>query len=468
MSLARDIKFWQLSNELEEGRNHVLRMVARNEDLILILNTLCQKAQIYSPDMLCSILRLDNIEKTLHPMASVSLPEFYCQALDGVPIGAGVGSCGTAAFIKKRVIVEDINTHPYWSQYKELALKAGVQACWSEPIIGADGVVLGTFAMYYRAPQVPVEEDLKFIELSANLAAVVFENNSNRHKLLNANNLLKQTVNERNAELEKVNIDLEALLKEKGKQYCVDIKTEKMLTTNSLICGFSHEINTPLGTALTAISIIEEKIALLNEKVSGNSLSRKFLVKNICEIEEIVDLSKRSLTKANGLLQRFKNVNTFDNSIDESTFSILQFIDEMKMSITPILGDHQLVVQSTDVKYFGSKELLWQIFFNLIENSVIHGFKNMNKGMIHININEVNESIVINYQDDGCGISKEESAKIFEPFFTSNRSGKSLGLGLNITSNLIDHNLAGRITLLDSPIGIRFEITLPKRNSSKL
>ncbi len=262
MNTAKDIKYWQLSNELEEGRNSVLRMVARNEDLQLILNTLCQKAQMYNPEMLCSILRLDNNQKTLHPLASVSLPEFYCQALDGVPIGLGVGSCGTAAYTKERVVVEDINTHPYWAQYKGLALEAGVQACWSEPIRGADGMVFGTFAMYYRVPQKPEEEDLKFIELSANLAAVVFENHSNRHKLLEANNRLKQTVSERNAELEKVNAALKTSLQEQEKQYSLDINTEKMLTTNSLICGFSHEISTPVGTALTAVTLIEDKINL--------------------------------------------------------------------------------------------------------------------------------------------------------------------------------------------------------------
>ncbi len=465
MNTAKDIKYWQLSNKLEEGRNHVLRMVARNEDLKLILNVLCQKAQVYNPEMLCSVLRLNDHEKTLHPIASVSLPEFYCQALDGVHIGSGVGSCGTAAFIKERVIVEDINTHPYWTQYKELALEAGVQACWSEPIIGADGVVFGTFAMYYRVPQKPTEEDFKFIELSANLAAVVFENNSNRDKLLNANNLLKQTVNERNAELEKVNIALKASIKEQSKQYSVDIKAEKMLTINSLVCGFSHEISTPIGTALTAVSIVEEKMNILNEKISTGSLSRKFFTNKAKEIAEIIELSKQSLIKVHNLLQRFQNVNTFNNSEGESTFSMLQFLDEVKKGIQPVLGKHQLFIQSADFNYFGSKEILWQIFFNLIENSIVHGFKDKynDAGMIHINITEDNDDVIINYQDDGCGILEKKSAKIFEPFFSSNRNEKNLGLGLNITSNLISHNLAGRIKLLKSPVGVRYEITLPKK-----
>ena len=133
----------QLNNRIEVGHNKVLRMVAKNECLEVILNEFCKKSQIYNSEMLCSILRLDNKNKTLHPIASVELPQSYCLAIDGILIGSGVGSCGTAAFTKKRVIVEDINTHPYWNQYKGLALGAGVQACWSEPIMGANDTVYG-------------------------------------------------------------------------------------------------------------------------------------------------------------------------------------------------------------------------------------------------------------------------------------------------------------------------------------
>ena len=92
--------------------------------------------------------------------------------------------------------------------------------------------------MYYKTPQTPTKEDLKFIELSANLAAVVFDNDSNRSKLLNANIQLKQTVNERTFELEQANSALKSAIEEKEKQIHADIKAEKMLTTNSLICDF--------------------------------------------------------------------------------------------------------------------------------------------------------------------------------------------------------------------------------------
>lgn len=460
--LQRDIRFWQLSNELEEGRNHVLKMVARNEDLNLILKTLCQKAQVYNPDMLCSILRLNRQKNTLHPVASVSLPDFYCQALDGVEIGAGVGSCGTAAYSKKRVIVEDINTHPYWSQYKSLALSAGVQACWSEPIIGANGIVFGTFAMYYAKPTSPTCEDLKFIELSANLAAVVFENHSNREKLLNANNLLSQTVNDRNRELERVNLALEKVIKEQSQRYSLDIRNEKMLTTNNLIAGFSHEINGPIGVALTAISAAEDKLNILIQEFTAGKLTRRLFVAKTSELSEVIEINKTSLLRANNLLQRFKDVNTFADLNECKSFSMQSFLEEVKVSVEGILGCHKLTIQCEDFVITSQKECLWQVLFNLIENSVIHAFKGMEIGAIFIRVVEHMDEVVINYHDNGCGISEDKTAKIFEPFYTSSRNNKSLGLGLNIINNIVNHNLRGRVRLVDSPVGVRYEIILPR------
>ena len=90
-------------------------------------------------EMRCSVLLLDDAGKRLLIGAAPSLPNFYNEAIDGVEIGDGVGSCGTAAFTNKRVIVEDIQNHPYWTTYKELADSAGLRACWSEPICSTQG-----------------------------------------------------------------------------------------------------------------------------------------------------------------------------------------------------------------------------------------------------------------------------------------------------------------------------------------
>jgi len=462
-----EIDYWQRASVLEEGRNQVLRMVASNEELQVILQTLCEKAQLYNPDMLCSVLRLDQEQQTLHPMASVSLPKFYCDALEGVAIGAGAGSCGTAAFTGKRVVVEDINTHPYWNQFKGLALEAGVQACWSEPIIGANGIVFGTFAMYYRQPATPSEEDLKFIELSGNLAAVVFENNSNRQKLLNANKLLSQTVDERNQQLERLNLALEKTLQRQQKDHFLNINAEKMLTTNSLISGLSHEISTPLGTALTAVTSAEDKLSTLDQEFMAAKLTRKSFINKITLLTEMIELNKQSLMQATDLLSRFKEVNASANTELVSTFYMQDFLHGLNSSIAEILAHHTLGFSGQNFKLCCAKVTLWQVLVNLIENSIVHGFATMDQGVIHINVVEKDSEIILSYQDDGCGLAKNQAEKIFEPFYSSNRSKKNIGLGLNIVNNLITHTLQGDIRLLKSPIGVRYEIKFPNADLRK-
>lgn len=212
----KDIRYWQLASRVAQG-----------DALEDVLNLLCEKAEDYNPAMMCSVLLLDQEHSSLHPIASVSLPQDYCAALEGVKIGLGVGSCGTAAFQKQRVIVEDINTHPYWAQYKALALGAGLQACWSEAIIGAEGKVFGTFAMYYAQPRSPIEDDIQFIETNANLAAIVFENNLTRTQLIDANALLSQTVDERNQQLMQTNEELSKVMVQQALEMLSNPKSRK-------------------------------------------------------------------------------------------------------------------------------------------------------------------------------------------------------------------------------------------------
>ena len=92
----------------------------------------------------------------------------------------GIGSCGTAAMIKERVIIDDIMTHKYWQPYKEIAKLANLGSCWSEPIIASNGKVLGTFAIYHKNPSKPNESDIERINFAANIAAIAIENKDNR------------------------------------------------------------------------------------------------------------------------------------------------------------------------------------------------------------------------------------------------------------------------------------------------
>ena len=125
--------------------------------------------------MLASILILDKDGRHLRHGAGPSLPGAYNAAIDGIEIGPEVGSCGTAAYHDKTVSVYDIATSPLWANFRDLALQYDLRACWSTPIHGSDGRVLGTFANYYRVVRDPSPFDQELTALITRTAAAAIE-----------------------------------------------------------------------------------------------------------------------------------------------------------------------------------------------------------------------------------------------------------------------------------------------------
>ena len=170
--LARDIIEREQSELREQTRNRVLEMMVQGAPLDTVLEAIVRGVEQQHPTMLCSILLLDIEGKHLLTGAAPSLPDFYNTAMNGIEIGIGVGSSGTAAFTGQRVIVEDVQTHPYWSSYKELARRAKLGSCWSEPIRSASGKVLGIFAIYHHQAHQPTVAEIRLIEQTSNLAEI--------------------------------------------------------------------------------------------------------------------------------------------------------------------------------------------------------------------------------------------------------------------------------------------------------
>jgi diguanylate cyclase (GGDEF)-like protein/PAS domain S-box-containing protein len=183
---ARDFAVRMHSEQREQARNHLLELLARGAPLAVILDAIVRGVEQEQPDILCSIMLIDNDGMHLLNGAAPSLPDFYNDAIDGFGIGIGAGSFGTAAFTGQRIIVEDVQTHPYWAPYRELTAKAGLGACWSEPIRSVSGTVLGTFAIYHRQAHFPTEEEIRLIEQAANLAEIALGRS-------HANQALKQS-----------------------------------------------------------------------------------------------------------------------------------------------------------------------------------------------------------------------------------------------------------------------------------
>ena len=156
-------------------RNRVLELLAEGASLSEVLEPLVRSVESENSRVRCSILFLDKERKRLLTGVAPSLPDSYNKAIDGIEIGMGVGSCGTAAFLGQRVIVEDISTHPYWEGIRELAEEAGLMSCWSEPIRGMSGTIIGTFAIYGTEVGGPSESDIQLIEVASNLAGIAIE-----------------------------------------------------------------------------------------------------------------------------------------------------------------------------------------------------------------------------------------------------------------------------------------------------
>ena len=154
----------------------LLEQIARQAPLTEVLDGMARCIENLAPqEVLVSVLLADPDGRHLRHGAAPSLPDFYNEAIDGIATGEGVGSCGTAAHRREPVIVTDIATDPFWDDFRDLADRAGLAACWSTPILARDGGLLGTFAMYHRTPRVPQDTDLALTRVFAGTAALAIE-----------------------------------------------------------------------------------------------------------------------------------------------------------------------------------------------------------------------------------------------------------------------------------------------------
>ncbi len=173
--LEKEIARRKIIIQQRNDQNKVLQAIASPAPLSDILELIVNTAEQNHPDSLCSILLLDEEGKHLHSRAAPSLPEFYNKAIDGIAIGDGAGSWGTAVYIGQRVIIEDMFQHPYCRDFVVLAKQAGLAACCSEPIFSSTQRVLGVFVVYHRTPTYPDTELLFQIKALAQLASIAIE-----------------------------------------------------------------------------------------------------------------------------------------------------------------------------------------------------------------------------------------------------------------------------------------------------
>jgi formate hydrogenlyase transcriptional activator len=163
-----------------------LEMIAEGANLREILGNLCNGFDAQLTNFISSILLMDSNGERLWFGAGGRVPKEWAEFINPVTIGACVGSCGTAAFLKRRVIVSDIATDPLWANFRDVALRNGLRAAWSQPIISKDNEVLGTFCIYCPEPRAPNLSDIQLIEGAAHVVLVAIERDRSHAALTNA------------------------------------------------------------------------------------------------------------------------------------------------------------------------------------------------------------------------------------------------------------------------------------------
>ncbi|MCQ4347149.1 ATP-binding protein [Pseudomonas stutzeri] len=175
-----------------EGQRRILGMISTLQPLGDILREICLLIEHQAPQVLSSVYQVDASGRRLALRASPSLGEAYSRAIENLPIGEGIGACGTAAFRRAPVLVEDIPHDPRWRGYHHLAAGEGLHSCWSTPLLAGNGELLGTFAIYQRRPMV-VDAELKaLVATVSQLAAVAIEHRNTLDELERSNRELQE------------------------------------------------------------------------------------------------------------------------------------------------------------------------------------------------------------------------------------------------------------------------------------
>ncbi len=183
IAVRTDISARKQNEQIETFHSEILELLAKGAALPAVLEATASGVERLLTAAVCSILLLDSERQLLRVGAAPSLPDFFNKTIEGLTIGLGMGSCGTAAFTGERVIVSDIQAHPYWAAFRQQAQRAGLRACWSQPIVSSTGQVLGTFAIYHRGVHTPAETDIALIQQAAQQVSIAIERNTSAEQL---------------------------------------------------------------------------------------------------------------------------------------------------------------------------------------------------------------------------------------------------------------------------------------------
>ena len=267
-------------------------------------------------------------------------------------------------------------------------------------------------------------------------------------------------------ETDRVNADLSSALENLQRTQTELIRSEKLAALGSLVAGVAHELNTPIGNAVTVATTVHDAHAKIRILLD-TGMTRNALVDFIDTVGDGAKMLERNLHRAADLVTNFKQLAVDQSSYQRREFNLHEAVEEVRVVMAPALRKAKVVFESTipsGVRLNSYPGPLTQGLMILVSNSLVHAFSDKGKGCIQISATlEEPGWITVLVSDDGSGIPKKNLDRIFEPFFTTKLGRGGSGLGLHIFFNIVTGVLAGRVAV-DSKIdqGTRFVISIPK------
>ena len=425
--IIKDISGLKKAELREHSRSEILERIASAEPLPQLLSFIVNSIENENPEMLCSVLLVSDDGKRLLIGAAPSLPDFYNLATNGTKIGEGVGSCGSAAFLRERVIVTDIDSHPFWENFTP-ARKAGLRSCWSEPIISSSGVLLGTFAIYHRTPATPTVDEITMIQQASAFACLAIERAKDAAERYELQQRLSQA--------------------------------QKMEAIGHLAGGIAHDFNNLLTPILIYSDMLKrslpdsEKVqsqldGIIKSSGKARDLTQQLLSFGRKQVMQMQVLDLNEVIKSfNSIVRRTVRENIGLN-LQLASQPVVARLDSSK--IEQVLLNLALNAQDAIA---ANGTIAIETGYVMIDDEFARRFPGMSPGRF----------VMLACSDDGCGMDAENLARIFEPFFSTKEAGHGTGFGLANVYGIVKQHGGYVVAVSTVGVGTTFKIYLPVCN----